>query len=309
MIPTPVRRLACALGTCGTLLGAAPAAAEAFDPLYQRLVFADHREDRPVRNVAGVEREVSTRTAQYATFDDRPVRGYMARPAAAEKPTPGVLVIHEWWGLNDNIRALSRRLAANGYTALAVDLYAGETAETSEQARSLLERAMRDEQRLRRNLREAVDYLDVMPSTTRVGSIGWHFGGGWSLRSALMFPDPLDAAVIYYGEPVTDKAELEALSAPVLGHFGAEGSSISIKHVRAFEAALTELEKAHEIHLYEGAGHAFDDPAGTRNVAESAGLAWRRTLDFLERTLQPESEDGADPETEIAVDDSAPTSG
>lgn len=259
--------------------------ADSSDSMGERLA-AEHADDRPVSNVAAGRGDVRTDTVHYATLEDQHISGYLARPRNADQPTPALIVIHEWWGLNDNIRAMTRRLASAGYTALAIDLYWGEVAESSDRARSLMERAMTDPERIEDNLRQAFLYLDLMPHTRRVGSIGWCFGGGWALRTALLVPDQLDAAVIYYGHLVTEPERLEPLSMPVQGHFGSQDSSIPPAQVHRFEQALTQAGKTHEIHLYEGAGHAFANPSGTRYEPQAAQRAWQRTLDFLDRNLQ-----------------------
>lgn len=287
----PAPRLQPALGFAVAVLGllglSSHASAGPPDPLYQRLVY-EHDGDQPVRDVAGMEAEVATRTVDYGTVDDERVSGYLARPRTEqddEGPMPALLVIHERWGLNDNIRAMTRRLAAEGYTALAVDFYGGETAESPGRAQLLMEEATANEDQLERNLRQAFLYLDVMPSTDRVGSIGWRFGGAWSLRTALMVPDELDAAVMYYGELITEEAQLEPLSAPLLGHFGGTDTAIPPARVREFDRLLDDLDKPHEIHVYDHAGHAFANPSGTRYAEEPAELAWQRTVEFLDATL------------------------
>lgn len=246
---------------------------------------AEHAGDEPVGNVPGPGNKVSTDTVHYATVDDQQIRGYLARPNNTDGPMPALIVIHEWWGLNDNIRTMTQRLASEGYTTLAVDLYEGETAESSDGARSLMEQAMTNPERLEDNLRQAFLYLDLMPNSNRIGSIGWCFGGGWSLRTALMLPEELDAAVIYYGHLVTDAEQLEPLSMPIQGHFGSEDSSIPPAEVRRFEQALNQADKRNEIYLYAGAGHAFANPSGTRYEPQAAQRSWQRTLDFLDRNL------------------------
>ncbi len=246
---------------------------------------AEHAGDAPVSNVDESGHEVSTDTIHYATLDEQQINGYLAQPDDRDGPTPALIVIHEWWGLNDNIRDMARRLASAGYTALAVDLYEGETAASPDRARSLMEQTMTEQARLEANLRQAFLYLDLMPNTDRVGSIGWGFGGGWSLRTALLLPQKLDAAVIYYGRLITDTERLEALSMPIQGHFGSQDSAIPPAQVQHFEQALNQLGKTNEIYLYDGAGHAFTNPSGTRYQPQAAERAWRRTLDFLGRTL------------------------
>ena len=121
---------------------------------------------------------------------------------------------------------------------------------------------------------------------TKIGSIGWCLGGGMSLRTALLHPQDLDAAVIYYGRVQTDREVLAPLEVPILGLFGAEDQGIPVATVRAFEATLKELGKDARIHIYEGANHAFANPTGNRYHAEAAGDAWARTLAFFAEHLR-----------------------
>jgi carboxymethylenebutenolidase len=201
---------------------------------------------------------------------------------------PGVIVIHEWWGLNDNVETMARMLAHQGYAALAVDLYGGESAETPENARALMQRTMDDPEPAKENLRQAHAYLTGELGAPATGVIGWCFGGGWSLQTALMIPE-LDAAVMYYGRVVTDPEELRALDTPLLGIFGAEDEGIPVDQVREMEAALGELGKDATIHVYEGAGHAFANPSGTRYQPEAAKDAWEKTVAFFDQHLTPGS--------------------
>lgn len=228
-------------------------------------------------------------TTSNTSFGGTP--GYLARPAD-DGEYPAVVMIHEWWGLNDNIRAMARRFADNGFVALAVDLYEGRTASRPDKARALMQAAMERPARLRRNLEQAYYYLDIMPSTERIGSVGWCFGGGWSLRTALMFPEELDAGVIYYGELVTDRERLQPLQVPILGIFGGADPVVPPDRARAFEQVLTELGKTHRIHIYEGAEHAFANPSGESYDPEAAASAWARTMAFLRTHLAGETRSG-----------------
>ena len=269
--------------------GDAPATdGQTADADYADKMATEHATDTPDASPAteGADTaDLVTEDVVYATLDGQPITGYLARPAAAEGAGPAVLVIQEWWGLNDNIRAMARKLAAEGYTALAVDLYEGQVAEDRDTAYALMSGAMERAERLSDNLRQAHAFLEER-GATKVGSIGWCFGGGWSLEAALLLGDQLDAAVIYYGRVKTEAAELEGLSAPVLGLFGAEDQGIPVDTVRAFEATLAELGKEASIHIYEGADHAFANPSGTRYQAEAAEDAWAKTLGFLAQHLK-----------------------
>ncbi|MEM1251405.1 MAG: dienelactone hydrolase family protein [Cyanobacteria bacterium P01_H01_bin.21] len=249
-----------------------------------------HKDDVPIASPAAKDvapDAVTTEDVTYGTLDDIPFQGYLAKPAGAEAPLPGLIVIQEWWGLNDNIRTMTRRLAAEGYAALAVDLYDGQIAETPEQARTLVQAAIQNSERLIQNVVAAHTYLTNEQQAPQVGSIGWCFGGSWSLNTALALPTDLDAAVIYYGGQIsTDPAVLELLQMPIQGHFGALDTNPSPETVQAFETALNELDKNAEIYMYEGANHAFANPSGTRYNSEAAELAWQRTVAFLNQHLQ-----------------------
>lgn len=223
----------------------------------------------------------------YAVVDGTEIQGYLVRPDGDQSAGPAIVVIHEWWGLNDNIRTMARKLADHGYTALAVDLYGGQSAQKPDQAKQFMQEAMAAPEQTIANLKQAVGYLEAQ-GAERIGVIGWCFGGGWSLQTALAVPEKIDAAVVYYGKVTTDPAALAALDAPLLGIFGAEDPSIPTEQVRAFEAALDEAGKTATIEIYEDAGHAFANPSGERYVPEAAEDAWVKTINFLDRHLKPE---------------------
>lgn len=252
-----------------------------------------HQDDEPVASPAVKDvapGTVTTEDVTYGSLDGTPFTGYLAKSTEAESPLPGLIVIQEWWGLNDNIRTMTRRLAAEGYTALAVDLYDGDVAETPEDAKALVQAAIQNSDRLTQNVLAAYSYLTDEQQVPKVGSIGWCFGGSWSLNTALALPTELNTAVIYYGGQIsTDPATLEPLQMPIQGHFGALDSNPSPETVQAFETVLNELGKDTEIYIYEGANHAFANPSGTRYNAEAADLAWRRTVAFLKQHLQSHS--------------------
>ena len=236
-------------------------------------------EVKPVQAVTG-------RDVVYATVDSKSVHGYLARPAHAKGDLPGIIVIHEWWGLNDNIRHMADQLAGEGYTALAVDLYGGKAATAPADAEALMKQVLADPDRAKNNLRQAYRYLHDQAKAPRIGVIGWCFGGGWSLQTALMLPDRIAATVMYYGRPVDDVAALSKLKMPLIGFFGEEDRGITVSDVRTFEQALKQAGVKAEIHEYPHAGHAFANPSGTNYQAAAAEDSWRRTLAFLARHLQ-----------------------
>jgi carboxymethylenebutenolidase len=200
-------------------------------------------------------------------------------------PLPGLIVVHEWWGLNDGVRAMADRLAAEGYIVLAVDLFAGKTAEFPPDARELMLAALQKPQLAEENLRQAYEFIRATGGAPRIGSLGWCFGGAWALNTALLFPDELDAAVIYYGQVTADEARLAPLNVPILGLFAENDRGIPVESVRSFEQVLDKLGKDYEIEIYPGVGHAFANPSGTSYDADVASQAWDRTVEFLRKHL------------------------
>lgn len=248
----------------------------------------EHAGDTPSGNsVAWMEpsTEVEGEPVSYTTADNKEITGYLAQPKSPEKPTTGMIVIHEWWGLNDNIRAMARRIAGDGYLALAVDLYNGNVATTSDSAKILMGNAMEGREQAIANLKDGIAYLKAQ-GATKIGVLGWCFGGAWSLRTALNFPDDIDATVIYYGHLENDPATLAKLDMPVLGIFGEEDGGIPADQVRAFESTLDSLGIQHSIHIYPNANHAFANPSGERYNAEAAADAWAKTTAFLSENLK-----------------------
>lgn len=249
---------------------------------------AGHAHDSPVPTPAATTAPVQAVTEErvaYATVDGRVIYGYLSRPSAAAGSLPGLIVIHEWWGLNDNVRGEARRLAAEGYVTLAVDLYAGRSADAVPQAMALSQELTRNAAQAEENLRQAYRYLERNVSAPRIGAIGWCLGGRWSLRAALALPDKLEAAVIYYGSVEVPEAELATLQMPILGLFGARDPVIPLATVTAFERTMKRLGKDVQVHVYEDAAHAFANPSGTTYQQEAAEDSWRRTLDFLRQNL------------------------
>ncbi|MGH9441672.1 MAG: dienelactone hydrolase family protein [Thermoanaerobaculia bacterium] len=187
---------------------------------------------------------------------DETVSSYLSLPAGAGKH-PALVVVHEWWGLNDWVRAKTDRFARDGYVSLAIDLYRGRSAGTDPDLAHQLMRGL-PEDRAARDLQAAFDFLaarnDVEAS--RIGSIGWCMGGGYSLALAIEEPR-LAACVINYGRLVTDPKTIAAIHAPLLGNFGAEDQGIPPSSVEAFEKAARAEGKTVDFKVYPGAGHGF----------------------------------------------------
>ena len=216
---------------------------------------------------------------------DESVTGTLYTPAG-KGPFPALIVIHEWWGLNDWVKEQASKFADQGYVALAVDLYRGKVADTPDLAHELMRGVPED--RAARDLRAAFDYLAAQPNVRkdRIGSVGWCMGGGYSLNVALLEPT-LAAAVINYGHLATEPSELKKINAPILGSFGGQDRGIPADDVKKFQQALTQLGKKNEIKIYPDAGHAFENPNNKQGYRpDDAADAWKRTLDFLANTLK-----------------------
>ncbi len=280
---------ALALKGCGTSEGPAATPEAASGAAAVAATAAEHEHDTPAPTPAAeapprvpvLEQELA-----YGEGTRSNHVGYLAMPQDAAEPLPGIIVIHEWWGLNDNIKAMTRRLAGEGYVALAVDLYGGATAETPDAAEALMSALAADPEAARSNLAQAYDYLEKYALAPRVASIGWCLGGGWSLQTALQYPDSLDAMVMYYGQVLTDRQRLAPLNVPMLGFFAAEDASIPVREVQEFRAALLDLGKNADVVIVPRVDHAFANPSGGSYNEQAANEAWATTLAFLERNLK-----------------------
>ncbi len=203
---------------------------------------------------------------------------YLSLPAG-KPPFPAVIVIHEWWGLNDHIKHWADRLAADGYAALAVDLYGGKVATDRRDALSYMKSV--DQDAALKTMQAAHRFLaeDARVRANMRACIGWCFGGGQALNLAIATPD-LDAAVIYYGRLVTDPAKLRGINARLLGVFGNKDKGIPPSAVDAFTKALDEAKRQYRIFRYD-ADHAFANPSSARYDTKSASAAWREVRRFL----------------------------
>jgi len=217
------------------------------------------------------------------------VNGYLAIPAG-EGTHPGVIVIQEWWGVNDWVKQQADLLAREGYVAFAPDLYKGRVATTAEEAHQLISGLAEDE--ALRILLASTDFLrsrdDVRANA--IGTIGWCMGGKYSIRLAAADPG-VRAAVMYYGAPITDPASIQHIQAAVLGNFGADDEGPTPDQVNTFRAALKKAGKRVDFKIYPKAGHAFanvNNPWGGYREA-AAKDAWVRTLAFFRKELKQAS--------------------
>ena len=201
---------------------------------------------------------------------------YVARPKGA--PHGGLLAIHEWWGLNDWVKADADRYASQGYLVLAVDLFGGTVATSAEQAEKLmagLDQAAATEVEV-----AGIDWLAQALPGKKIATVGWSMGGGQSLNASLASPSKVSATVIYYGLPVTDVNLLKKLQGPILGIWAKRDGWITPEKVAAFDLALKDAGIKHEFRSYD-ADHAFANPGGGRYnsaAAQDANDASRRFL-------------------------------
>ncbi len=216
---------------------------------------------------------------------DETVQGLLYTPEG-KGPFPALVVIHEWWGLNDWVKEQAAKLADEGYVTLAVDLYRGKVATTPDEAHEIMRGVPED--RAARDLHAAVEFLKSQPSVKkdRIGSIGWCMGGGYSLDVALQEP-MLTATVINYGHLAADADSLKKINASVLGIFGGQDRGIPVDDVKKFEQALKQQGNKVEIVIYPDAGHGFENPNNkTGYRAADAADAWKHTTGFLAATLK-----------------------
>ncbi len=226
---------------------------------------------------AGGPLEIKTGPVKYEN-----ATGYLAEPTQKGN-FPGVVMIHEWWGLNDNIKSMARGLASHGYIVLAVDLYAGQVATTSEGARQLL--LSFDEQKGMANIGSAVNILKYNYNATKIATIGWCFGGSQSLNYALG-GNKVDATILYYGQPVTNITKLSAIKWPVLGFYGDKDQSNALDKIKEFKSDLDTIGVQNEIYIYPGLGHAFANPSGANYAPKETSDAWNKTISFLDDHLK-----------------------
>jgi carboxymethylenebutenolidase len=213
------------------------------------------------------------------------IQGYLALPATPAKGGPAIVVIHEWWGLSDWVKGVADRYAAQGYVAIAPDLYRGQLATTPEVAHEL-SRGLPDA-RAHRDVLAAAAYLgsrkDLAPKKTAV--IGFCMGGRISQLAALD-KGPFDACVMCYGSPESDPARLKTLKGPLLGIFGGDDRGIGADQTGPLADGLKKAGKpGSAVHVYPGVGHAFLRDAGSPAGEEQAKLAWAEIDRFLKATL------------------------
>ncbi|HSD64335.1 MAG TPA: dienelactone hydrolase family protein [Ignavibacteriaceae bacterium] len=227
---------------------------------------------------------IKNSTVKYISGNDT-ASSYLAEPDG-NGHFPALIVIHEWWGLNEEVKKNADKLADSGYTALAIDLYHGKSADTPEEARRLSGSVQQEQAAM--DLQAAFNYLKNLKTVDKnnIGSIGWCFGGGYSLRAALDLPG-LSACVICYGRLINDVDQLRKIKCPVLGIFGEKDQGITPTIVKAFEDSLNIAGIKNKIIIYPGVSHAFMNPNNSGlHQAETTEKAWKEIFAFLDNNLK-----------------------
>lgn len=221
---------------------------------------------------------------------DETVHGILYTPEG-KGPFPGIVVIHEYWGLNDWVKEQASKLADQGYVTLAIDLYRGKVATTPNEAHEFMGGVPLD--RAKRDLEAAFNFLASQPNAQkdRIGAIGWCMGGGYALGLALEEPklaaDVINYGVFDYASLAKDQATLKKINAPILGIFGAQDRGIPADDVRKFAEQLDKLGKTGTLTVYPDAGHAFENPNNKDGYRpKDAQDAWDKTVAFFASTLK-----------------------
>jgi len=223
------------------------------------------------------------KTVKYVSGRDS-VSAYFNLPPG-DGPFPAIIVIHEWWGLNDWIRTNADAFANKGYAALAIDLYRGKSTKNSDEAHELMRGLPSD--RVAKDLQTAYSFLQNNPKVdkNRIGVIGWCMGGGYALQAATILPK-LKAAVMNYGSLFSDPANVKKVGCPLLGIFGETDRGIPVMDVQNFEQALKDAKKENKIIIYRNVGHAFMNPNNKDgHNSDITERAWREIFTFMEKHL------------------------
>lgn len=232
------------------------------------------------------EEGLGAEMVEYAGPDGEMLPGYLARPADAAGPLPAVIVLQEWWGLNEHIKDVTRRLALEGFVALAPDLYKGVVATEPDEARKLVMEL--DMPAAVQEIGSAADFLlaQEFVGGEQVGVMGFCMGGGLTLQTALADAGTgrFGAAVAFYGQPLTPD-EAAQVQTPILGLYGADDGGIPVVAVNMMGEALTAAGVENEIHIYEGAPHSFFNDTRESYRPEAAADAWERTVAWFAERL------------------------
>lgn len=232
--------------------------------------------------VAANQANLTTEMVDYKDPDGETLMGYLARPQG-DQPKPAIVIIQEWWGLNDHIKDVARRFAGEGFVALAPDLYHGVVTTEPDEARKLVMKL--DMAEAVKEIQRGIAFLHEQKYVAgpKVGIVGFCMGGGLALRTDLV-EDSLGAAVAFYGQPLSPE-EAAKVKAPILGLYGAKDQGIPADAIKTMETGLKNAGIESEFHIYDGAGHAFFNDTQPSYNADAAKDAWPRALDWFRKHL------------------------
>ncbi len=236
-----------------------------------------------VATVVAQKKSLVTSTVNYKSGKDT-VSAYLCLPDA-KGPFPTIILIHEWWGMNDWVKENAKSFATRGYAAMSIDLYRGKVAKAPDEAHELMRGLPED--RALRDLKAAFQYLKSRKEVKqdKIGVIGWCMGGGYSLMSAVNIPE-LASCVICYGRLITDSSAIASIPCPVLGVFGEKDTGIDPKDVKQFETDARALGKDVTAIIYPNARHAFMNPNNDGGYSmNTAQDAWNKIFTFIDSTL------------------------
>lgn len=251
-------------------------------------------EDVMMRAISGDAPEPAGRHVHYFDANEN-TRGYLAMPEG-DGPFPAVVLIHEWNGLVDRVRQTADAFAEHGYIALAADLYGGRTGSTREENIALVREARSNEARLIENLDAAVDWLETnTPTTSRIATIGWCFGGGVALSYALGGQQH-EGTAIFYGSLIDDPESMAGIHHEVYGTFAEEDTGIPVDEVEAFVTAMRAAGIDNDVHIYDAVDHGFwlYTERDARDARPAAAHAWERLRLYLDRAIGPETTEAED---------------
>lgn len=246
--------------------------------------------DRPAGVDPSTQRDVVAERLPYAEVDEKLVYGHFAFPAEMIDPLPAVIIIHDRWGLNEEMQKIADRLAGEGYIVLGVDLFDGSTAETPAGARRLELDVLEEPDLAVENLSGALDFITNTAGAPRIAVVGFGFGGGWSLNAALDLGGELSASAMFYGQVTDDAERLAMLDVPLLGLFAQGDRAVPAESVEIFRTALEAQEKNVDIHIYPDARRGFADRLSDNYDPDIAEDAWGRLLEFLQPRMSGNEE-------------------
>ena len=220
-------------------------------------------------------------TVTFKRPDGKDCNGYLASPASGGERAPGVVVIQEWWGLNDQIKGVADRLAGLGYRALVPDLYRGKVTLDAAEAQHMMTN-LNFADAATQDVRGAAQYLKQ--SSPKVGVVGFCMGGALTVLAALYVKEA-DACSSWYGFPPEQAGDVKTITVPLQLHLAEKDAAFSPDNARALEAKLKQGKVPFESHWYD-AGHAFGNETGPNHHAQHAKSAWDRTMEFFAKHLK-----------------------